>query len=50
LKNLIGQIRGLIVKKLKFDSQIGVWLKKLKTSDQIIKTLNVLWSIKSPNA
>jgi hypothetical protein len=28
--SLIGQIRGLIVKNLKFDSQLGVWLKKSK--------------------
>jgi hypothetical protein len=37
LKSLISQIRGLIVKKLKFDSQLGVQLKKFKTKDQIIK-------------
>jgi hypothetical protein len=25
------------VKKIKFDIQIGVWLKKFKTKDQIVK-------------
>jgi hypothetical protein len=38
LKSLIGQIKGLIVKKkLKFDNQLGDWLKKFKTNDQIVK-------------
>jgi hypothetical protein len=34
---LIGQIRGLIVKKIKFDSQLGDLLKKFKTKNQIVK-------------
>jgi hypothetical protein len=37
LKSLIGQILGLIMKKIKFNSQLGAWLKKLKTMDQIVK-------------
>jgi hypothetical protein len=39
-KSLIGQITGLIVKKkLKFNNQLVVWLKKFKTKNQIVKDL-----------
>jgi hypothetical protein len=37
LKSLIGQIMGLIVKNLKFHSQLRVWMKKFKTKNQIVK-------------
>jgi len=37
LKSLNSQIKDLIVKKLKFDNQLRVWLKKFKTKNQIIK-------------
>jgi hypothetical protein len=37
LKTLIGPIIDLIVKNSNFNSQLGVWLKKLKNKDQIIK-------------
>jgi len=37
LKSLICQIRGCTKKTLNCDSQLGVWLKKFKTKDQIIK-------------
>jgi len=29
------------MKTLKFDSQLGVWLKKFKTKDQIIKGMTL---------
>jgi len=37
LRSLNSQIGDLIIKKLKFDSQLEVWLKKFKTKHQIIK-------------
>jgi hypothetical protein len=53
LENLVGQIRGLIVrKKLKFDSQLGNWLKKFKTKDQIVKGARLHdwnWPNQGPN-
>ena len=47
LKSLFGQIKGSIVKKikLKFDRQLGVWLKKFKIKNQIVKA----WDFKSWN-
>jgi hypothetical protein len=35
LGGLIGWIKGLIVRILKFGRQLGTWLKKSKTKDQI---------------
>jgi hypothetical protein len=41
LKSLIGQIRVLIVKKLKFDSELEVWFKKFKIKDQFVKDVKL---------
>ena len=37
LGGLVGQMRGLIARILKFDGQLWTWLKKFKTKDQIEK-------------
>jgi len=41
LESLICQIKGLTKKTLKCDSQSGVWLRKFKTKDQIIKDVRL---------
>jgi hypothetical protein len=35
LGGLVGQMRGLMARILKFDGRLWTWLKKSKTKDQI---------------